>query len=170
MIIWINGAYGAGKTTIAETLHTKIEHSYIYDPENIGDFLRHNLPQDIQKEDFQEYPEWRAWNIHILKKIYQEYEGTIIAPMTLYKQPVFTEIFNGLKEAQIEVHHFQLEVRRETILDRLQERPTDLIKWGSERVDEILAAFQTIPVEEKINNENKTPNEVAQLILNKVSF
>lgn len=57
MIIWINGAFGSGKTTVAEILHSKIEHSYLYDPENIGDFLRHNLPQEIQKADFQEYSE-----------------------------------------------------------------------------------------------------------------
>lgn len=57
MIIWINGGFGSGKTTVAEILHSKIENSYLYDPENIGDFLRHNLPQEIQKADFQEYSE-----------------------------------------------------------------------------------------------------------------
>lgn len=39
MIIWLNGAYGSGKTTIAELLHERIFPSWIYDPEEIGDFL-----------------------------------------------------------------------------------------------------------------------------------
>ncbi|MBP2099820.1 AAA family ATPase [Enterococcus rivorum] len=169
MLIWINGAYGAGKTTIAEILQSKIEHSYLYDPENIGDFLRQNLPKEIQKGDFQDYYEWRAWNVHVLKKIDEEYDGDIIAPMTLYKQPAYDEIFIGLKEAKIELHHFQLEVSKETILNRLKERPPEIIRWGAERVDQIIEAFQEVPLEEKINNESRTPEEVAQIILNRVN-
>lgn len=130
--------------------------------------MRHNLPQEIQKSDFQEYSEWRQWNVHMLKKIYREYSGDIIVPMTLYRQPAYDEIFNGLKEAELEVHHFQLEVSKTTILDRLQERNLTLITWGTERVDETIAAFQQIPSEEKINNENKPPEEVAQLIIEKL--
>lgn len=52
MIIWLNGAYGSGKTTIAELLHERIFPSWIYDPEEIGDFFRKNLPKEIQKDDF----------------------------------------------------------------------------------------------------------------------
>lgn len=33
MIIWIKGAFGSGKSTTAELLHSKIEFSHIYDPE-----------------------------------------------------------------------------------------------------------------------------------------
>lgn len=33
MIIWINGAFGSGKSTTAELLHSKIEFSHIYDQE-----------------------------------------------------------------------------------------------------------------------------------------
>lgn len=38
MIIWINGSFGVGKTTIAERLKDKIRESIIYDPEEIGIF------------------------------------------------------------------------------------------------------------------------------------
>ncbi|MFS7401231.1 AAA family ATPase [Carnobacterium maltaromaticum] len=166
MIIWINGAFGSGKTTVAEIIHSKIENSYLYDPENIGDFLRHNLPQEIQKADFQEYSEWRARNVHILKKIDTEYAGNIIVPMTLYKQPGFDEVFSGLRKANIKVHHLQLEVNKETICKRLLERSPALNAWGAERVDEIIEAFQGVPLEEKIDNDKRTPNEVAQIIIN----
>lgn len=170
MIIWINGAFGAGKTTVAEILHVKIEKSYIYDPENIGDFFRYNLPKEIQKGDFQDYNEWRAWNVQVLNKIYREYDGDIIVPMTLYKQPAYDEIFTGLKAAGLKVQQFQLEVSKETILTRLQERPPALVTWGAERVDEIIEAFKLIPLEEKIDNEAHTPDEVAQLIFNRVTI
>ena len=32
MIIWINGSFGVGKTTIAEKLKEKIRNSILYDP------------------------------------------------------------------------------------------------------------------------------------------
>ena len=38
MIIWINGAFGIGKSTIAETLNSKIKNSHIYDPEQVEYF------------------------------------------------------------------------------------------------------------------------------------
>ena len=36
MIIWINGAFGSGKTNVAYELNRRIESSYVYDPEEIG--------------------------------------------------------------------------------------------------------------------------------------
>ena len=47
MVIWINGAFGSGKTTAAMLLHSKIENSYVYDPENVGTFLCSNMPSWI---------------------------------------------------------------------------------------------------------------------------
>lgn len=168
LIIWLNGAYGAGKTTVAEILQKKRPDSYLYDPENIGDFLRDNLPTEMQKEDFQEFSEWRSWNVHILKKISEEYTGDILAPMTLYKQPAFNEVFDGLMQAKITVCHFQLEVSRETLIERLRKRPEKMTEWGIQRVDAILEAFETIPAKEKIVNEGRTPEETAQAILERL--
>lgn len=169
MIIWINGAFGAGKTTIAESLQKKIDNSYIYDPENIGDFFRANLPKAIQKTDFQDYPEWRQWNIHLLKKIYQEYQGDIIVPMTLYKEPAYSEMFTGLEKAELDVRHFQLEVSKAEILARLEKRTPALYQWGAEHLTEILQEFENVPSEQKIGNENRSRESVVAEILDKLS-
>lgn len=48
-IIWINGAFGAGKTQTAYELHRRLENSFVYDPENIGFFLNQNLPRQVKK-------------------------------------------------------------------------------------------------------------------------
>ena len=64
MILWINGAFGAGKTTVANELNRRIENAYIYDPENAGYFIRKNIPQQINTEDnFQDYKLWRDFNL-----------------------------------------------------------------------------------------------------------
>lgn len=52
MILWINGAFGSGKTTIAYELNRRIQDSYVYDPENVGYFLRKNAPKIFWKMIF----------------------------------------------------------------------------------------------------------------------
>lgn len=37
MLLWINGSFGVGKTTISNELHKKIKESFIYDPEMAGE-------------------------------------------------------------------------------------------------------------------------------------
>ncbi len=49
-IIWLNGAFGAGKTQTAYELHRRLENSFVYDPENIGFFFNQNLPSELKKE------------------------------------------------------------------------------------------------------------------------
>lgn len=36
MIIWINGPYGVGKSTLAEALQQKLPNSFLFDAEQIG--------------------------------------------------------------------------------------------------------------------------------------
>ncbi len=55
MIIWLNGAFGAGKTTIAHELQQKLPNAIIYDPEIIGSALMELVPEEMKENDFQEY-------------------------------------------------------------------------------------------------------------------
>lgn len=47
MIIFINGALGVGKTTVAELLVSRLSNSLLYDPEEVGG-ARLILPQTIK--------------------------------------------------------------------------------------------------------------------------
>ncbi|MHC1693739.1 MAG: hypothetical protein AB9835_00380 [Eubacteriales bacterium] len=51
MILWINGAFGSGKSSVAEAIHNKIEKSFIYDPEQVGYFLWENFPDEMKRKD-----------------------------------------------------------------------------------------------------------------------
>jgi uridine kinase len=92
MIIWINGAFGSGKTQTSYELHRRITNSYVYDPENIGFFIRRNIPKEAHKGDFQNYAVWREFNYSMLKYMDQEYDGIIIVPMTIVNPQYFNEI------------------------------------------------------------------------------
>ncbi|MDH6364129.1 deoxyadenosine/deoxycytidine kinase [Enterococcus sp. PF1-24] len=169
MIIWINGAFGSGKTTIAEFLNNYFDLSFLYDPENIGGFFKHNLPDSIQHCDFQDYPEWRKWNVQILEKLHHEYHGDIIVPMCLYKSDIFDDIIGELKRKQIPLQHFQLEVSKKILIERLQKRSPDIAEWGKNRINEILETFNDFPIEDKVFNENRTVLEVSTEIIEKLN-
>lgn len=83
MILWLNGSFGAGKTTVAHELQRRLPDAFVYDPENVGYFLRKNAPEVCRTEDFQDVPLWRDFNYETLKWIAGTYPGVILAPMTL---------------------------------------------------------------------------------------
>ena len=58
MIVWVNGAFGAGKTTTAARLTEMWKGSRRFDPEQVGYALGNNL-KDIPFSDFQDLPPWR---------------------------------------------------------------------------------------------------------------
>ena len=47
MIIWINGAFGSGKTTCANILQKQLPNAFLYDPEQAGFFIRNQLPESL---------------------------------------------------------------------------------------------------------------------------
>ena len=169
MIIWLNGAFGSGKSTIGTLLQQKLTPSFIYDPEIIGGSLTANLPESMQLSDFQDYPEWRQWNLHLLKKIASQFQGVVIVPMTLYQKAYFDEIMTGLAMSGLEVHHFQLEVDKTLIGERLKRREDGTFNWGMSKVDEILAFFETLPLEQKIVNQDRSLAEVVDEIIARLS-
>ena len=122
MLIWINGAFGAGKTTAAYELHRRLPESYVYDPENIGYFLRRSTPPQCHTPDFQDMPQWRQFNFETLKLIADTYPAPVIVPMTLVNPAYFEEIIGRLRAEGVDVRHMVLCASRETILKRLRVR------------------------------------------------
>lgn len=121
MIIWINGAFGSGKTQTAYELCRRMRGAYVYDPENAGCFIRDNLPPGIRTGDFQDYPMWRGFNLDMLSYIAERYPGDIIVPMTLTSRAYFEEIIGALSRKH-EIRHVILYARKKTILKRLASR------------------------------------------------
>ncbi|MGA4984044.1 NUDIX hydrolase [Streptomyces sp. GESEQ-13] len=117
MIVWINGAYGAGKTSTARELIELIPNSTLFDPEVIGGALDRLLPPKHLAEvgDFQDLPIWRRLVIDTAAAMLGELGGTLVVPMTLLRQEYRDEIFGGLAARRIPVRHVVL-APAETIL------------------------------------------------------
>lgn len=145
MIIWINGAFGAGKTQAAYELRRRIGNAYVYDPENAGCFIRKNLPATVCTGDFQDYPMWRTVNLEMLRYIMDHYTGVVIVPMTVTSRQYYDELIGGLS-ADYDVRHIILSAGKKTLLKRLASRLEGRRSWAAQQIDRCITAFDgTIP-------------------------
>ncbi|MFC9061805.1 NUDIX domain-containing protein [Streptomyces sp. NPDC057074] len=123
-VVWINGAFGAGKTTTARELIELIPNSTLFDPEIIGGALAHLLPPKRLAEvgDFQDLPIWRRLVIDTAAAMLAELGGTLVVPMTLLRQEYRDEIFGGLAARRIEVRHVLLAPAETILRERIARR------------------------------------------------
>jgi deoxyadenosine/deoxycytidine kinase len=159
-IIWINGAFGSGKTTCAYELHRRTPGSFVYDPENIGYWIRKNYPPPLLQKDFQDHPQWRDFNYEMLNRLAAEFDGVIIVPMTLINRQYYNEIIQKLIDGGASVRHFILSASRETLLKRLNKRLRRGDTWAKAKIDRCLAAFENDITETKIETDNRPVDEI----------
>ncbi|MCU6710627.1 AAA family ATPase [Paenibacillus sp. J5C_2022] len=160
MIIWINGAFGAGKTTSAYELHRRTPGTFLYDPENVGYFIRKNAPKPILLDDFQDHPEWREMNYSMLRMMANDYAGPIIVPMTIVNVVYFDEIIGKLRNEGIKVHHYALLATRETLLKRLKSRGEGSHSWAAAQIDRCLDSLSREKFGQHIVTDRLTTDEI----------
>ena len=119
MIVWLNGAFGAGKATTARELVELIPGSRLYDPELVGHELGRMLPRKRLDEiaDLQDLPAWRRLVVETGAAVLGEAPGVLVVPRTLLRQSCRDEIFGGFASRRIPVRHVLLHAE-ETILHR----------------------------------------------------
>ncbi|MER5480735.1 NUDIX domain-containing protein [Streptomyces sp. NPDC002734] len=117
MIVWINGAFGSGKSSTARELLDLLPDSALFDPEVVGGALTFMLPPKhlAGVDDYQDLPIWRRLVVDTAAAMLQELGGTLVVPMTLLRQEYRDEIFGGLAARRISVCHVVL-TPAETIL------------------------------------------------------
>jgi hypothetical protein len=164
MIIWINGAFGAGKTQTAYELHRRIENSFVYDPENIGYFISKNIPKSMGKGDFQDHELWREFNFKLIKDIAEKYCGVLIIPMTIVNPKYFDEIVGSLRSHGITVNHYALMAPKETLLKRLRGRGDGANSWPAQQIDRCLKGLSNEIFREHLYTEEMSIDDVAQKI------
>lgn len=164
MILWINGAFGSGKTQTAFELNRILPNSYVYDPENVGYFLRKNQPKSMQIDNFQDEPLWREFNFKMLKNISDNYNGTIIVPMTIFKEDYFNDIITKLRESGVSVDHYVLGASKKIILKRLRKRFENKNSWAATQIDNCIDGFKHPIFENYIDTEYLTIEQNAKFI------
>lgn len=126
MIVWLNGAFGAGKTTVAQELVDLLPGSVLYDPAVVGTGLRAVLPKErlSQVADYQELPSWRRLVADGAAAVLSEVTGPLITPMTLLRQEYRDEIFGSIAAARIPVRHILLHAEETILRSRIDQLAT----------------------------------------------
>ncbi|WP_326594695.1 NUDIX hydrolase [Streptomyces sp. NBC_01803] len=175
MIIWLNGAPGAGKTTAARELLHLLPGSALFDPELVGAGLRAMLPGErlAGVEDMRELPSWRRLVVDTAAALLSEVRGPLIAPMTLVRQEHRDEIFGGLAARRIPVQHLLLHVDETFLRLRVERRAAvegDAVRRRClSRLPRYRAALPWLTTDaHAVDASRLTPRQTAELLAERV--
>ena len=164
MIVWLNGAFGVGKTQTAFELHRRIPDSYVFDPEEIGFFLWNHVPRQLsRKGDFQDIPLWRSFTHDMLAHIASAYDGTILVPMTVVNKEYADEIITRLS-GQFKVMHIILYADEKIIRKRLSKRLEGQNSFAAQQIKRCLYAFDHNISGKIIRTDSMTVSEAAEAV------
>ncbi|GAA4992869.1 NUDIX hydrolase [Kitasatospora paranensis] len=176
MIVWVNGTFGAGKTTACRELVELLPGSLLYDPEQTGAELCRMLPADrlAPVADFQELPSWRRLVPEVAAALLTEVPGPLVVPMTLLREDYRDEIFGGLAARGLAVHHFVLDPEETILQDRISARVThpgdpgrseDVRTWCRDHVPAYRAARRWLARDAHlVDNSRLTPAQTARTL------
>jgi predicted kinase len=171
VIIWINGGFGAGKTTLAEELHRRLPDAVVYHPEDVGLMLWKSMRPN---GDFQHLPSWRELVVATALSLRRHHADTLVVRMSLIRDAYRAEILGGLADAGEEVLHVFLEADASVLRERLNARVIHPDRewdqaargFGMTGVDEMVAAASRQPGGTLLlRSDRLTPAELADEVL-----
>lgn len=175
VIVWVNGAFGSGKSTLVDELRSRWPEALVYDPEMVGYVLREIV--EVPTGDFQDLRVWRRQVANLAVGLVEEYQRPVLVPMTLVNPGYVEEIFGALKDAGTVVHHFFLKVSEEVLAKRIDgrsftpdnsEQDERVRQWCKARIEPCTAAMNTLPGDTVFLDGELTPRELADDVLARV--
>jgi predicted kinase len=170
VIIWLNGGFAAGKTTLARELDGRLPGALVYDPEDVGLMLWKWLPPN---DDFQDLASWRELVVATALSLRRHHAHTLIVPMSLVRDAYRAEVFGGLADAGEEILHVFLDADADVLAERLRARAPEIgdpesgqaaLDWALSRLDPAAGSRQpdgTVV----LRSDRLTPAELADEVL-----
>jgi hypothetical protein len=169
MLIWINGAFGAGKTQTAFELRRRLSGAHVADPEHLGFALQRTLPPGA-RPDFQDLATWRSAVVDILQQAEASHTGPVLVPMTIVRDEYFEEIVGGLASRGVDVRHYALVANSETLRRRLSTRIAFVRSglrretWAVQQIPRCVAALAQERYATHVDTDQRTTDEVVEWI------
>jgi hypothetical protein len=176
MIVWINGAFGAGKSQAAFELFRRTDRSALCDPEQVGFGLHRMAPREL-RGDFQDLPAWRIGVVDQLASVDRSGRyDLVVAPMTLIRADYRVEILDELSARGHDVRHVVLTASPETLRRRLARRLAELLgrdeSWALGQVDRCVAALDDDevvgPGALRVRTDDLSHDEVVEAVADRV--
>lgn len=168
MILWIDGAYGVGKSTLSEELVKLDTNLFIFDAEAVGNAVRDNMPKCLfNGYIFEGYDLWFKTIVELLKEITSSYGGDILVPMTLIKVDSFDKIATPLQKVGVEVKHLLLDADYDRIKGRILNRGEDEDCWCIQNINLCLTNQKAFKNVYRVNTVDLPPKDLAALVYEK---
>ncbi len=170
MIVWVNGPFGVGKTTLVGALAERWPEAIVCDPEHLGLVLSGWLRPEDRPEDFQRLPHWRRLVVEALAGTARHHGRPLLVPMTLLDPERAAEVLRGLRQAGVATTMVTLLAERDELVGRLRGRGHDP-SWAMDRLDEqaeVLAeaAAGRVPwLGDVVRTDGRSPEEVLGAVL-----
>jgi hypothetical protein len=170
VIVWINGAFGAGKSTVTAALRAARPQAREFDPEYVGYVLRRFV--DVPTGDFQDLPLWRSLTVKFVAGLARAYPGTWVVPMTLLRAEYRAEILGGLRARGVPLLHVVLQVPEPVLRARIDADAelAEAREWRQAHVAEAMESLTGLAAREPFtieigNGQGTRPEAVAEEIL-----
>ncbi|GGY62253.1 AAA family ATPase [Streptomyces anulatus] len=168
MIIWLNGTFGAGKTTTAKEVTSLLPDSRLFDTEKVGEMLWHVL--GVPDRDFQDFPPWRGLVVETARQVLDHVGGTLVVTQTVLVESYWQEIHDGLTRAGIPVHHVLLHTDRDTLVERIETdgkpESAGARQWRLDHLTDYERALPWLRREAReIDTTDVLPSRVAEAVL-----
>jgi hypothetical protein len=172
MILFVNGPFGVGKTSVARVLVRKMPHTILYDPEVIGTVLHRALGPFGKVADYQDHALWRPLLVGGARVLKTVSARKLVIPMTVWRRDLFDPIIAGLREVDPDLSCFQLTASRDILIDRIASdtKDTEAYGWRMAHVGACLKSSLDPAFGTEICTDGRTPEEVAGQILKSLAL
>jgi hypothetical protein len=167
VIIWVNGTFGAGKTTTADLLLQASPRLRKFDPEWVGYLLRANLG-DHPVTDFRHWEPWRVLTPIVADELIRFSGQSLVAPQTVLEEDYWDELMQGLAQRGHDVLHVLLDAEPDVMRQRIE---ADLLEpkakaWRLEHLSEydVARAWLTRRADLVVDTTHLTPDQTADRI------
>jgi adenylylsulfate kinase-like enzyme len=137
VIVWLNGAFGVGKSTVARHLVARDPQLRLFDPEHVGYMLMANLA-DHAVGDFQHLPAWRRLVPLVANELASHTRQHLVAVQSVFDAAYWAELRAGMAAHDLDVVHVVLDADEATLRSRIaaDDVERDAAQW---RLDHIVA-------------------------------
>ena len=169
-VVWINGAFGAGKSTVAKRLAAAVPDAAVFDPEPLARLIRDAMPPSRRPSDYQDSALWRHLTVGAVSGLAAA-ARVVIVPMTVIDERYFADTVGVLRASGVHVDHSSLTASSATIRRRLLKRQVTRLMnprstlWALDRIERCCAALADPTFREQIDTDALAVTEIVDRIL-----
>ena len=168
MILWLNGAFGVGKTATAGDVVDRSPEWRLFDPESVGYMLRANLV-DVELDDFQQLPAWRSLVPKVAHAIQAHTGSGLVAVQSVLVEAYWQELRAGMADLDLNVLHVVLDCDEATLRTRIEgdQLERNAREWRTEHIAawQDARSWMTASADLVLDTSDLTADETASKLL-----